>query len=292
MAVGALAHRSVYFFSILIFCLTLVHACLVVRSHFQAAAENDLAFASIIQTRASLCELLALKMLRHFTTNHVELAAVLTMSWNPLQGAPAYVVDEVKQEIGNKPEDLDNPMSALEMAISTQSKQFLSSPLVQNVINDIWAGRILLSSASSHALVRDDYKTREITTYDFRNEPFLDHYRLRVPKYRAILEFMNFALLLFFFVVCLSSALFSPGWIALLFTIHTPLARDLARLTIPEGLFMSQCLRFPLVHSSFSPIVFAFGFILDEFAASQVSFPCVGQVCCNTHVCIGTRLDK
>lgn len=95
--------------------------------------------------------------------------------------------------------------NASKMAISTQSKRFLSSPLVQNVINDIWAGRILLSSATNNALVKDDYKTREITTYDFRNEPFLDHYRLRVPKYRAMLEFMNFALLLFFFVVCLSS---------------------------------------------------------------------------------------
>ena len=41
--------------------------------------------------------------------------------------------------------------------------------------------------------------------YDYRKAPFLDHYRLRVPKYGAILEFLNFALLLTTFLLCLSS---------------------------------------------------------------------------------------
>lgn len=162
------------------------------------------------------------------------------------------------------------------MAISTQSKQFLSSPLVQNVINDIWAGRILLSSSTNNALVKDDYKTREITTYDFRNEPFLDHYRLRVPKYRAMLEFMNFGLLLFFFVLCLSST-----YILFIKLRCTVLKYQLSQKPRTHGNLGNSLHQYaccygshPVLFSNIVSPVFASGFILDEFASSQVC-PCL-----------------
>ncbi|SRR5258708_14573542 len=86
------------------------------------------------------------------------------------------------------------------------SKNFCASPLVQNIVNDIWMGHVIFSSPSTHALVKDDWKSREIAIYDPGNAPLLDHYRLRVPRYRAILEFLDFALLFILFVLCLASA--------------------------------------------------------------------------------------
>lgn len=92
------------------------------------------------------------------------------------------------------------------MAIATESKAFLASPVVQPVINDIYAGRVVFGMMSSHSVLADNYKPRATEIYDCRTAPFLDHYRLRVPKYGAILEFLNFALLMTLFLLCLSSA--------------------------------------------------------------------------------------
>ena len=91
------------------------------------------------------------------------------------------------------------------MAIATEAKRFLSSPLVQKVVNDIYRGRIVFSMTSHNSVLADNYKPRAIEIYDVHRAPFLDHYRLRVPRYGAILEFFNFAALLSLFVLALWS---------------------------------------------------------------------------------------
>lgn len=91
------------------------------------------------------------------------------------------------------------------MAIATESKMFLSSPMVQTIVNDIYSGRVVFSMQSHRSVLADNYKPRATEFYDVRKAPFLDHYRLRVPKYSAILEFCSFAGLLFLFLLCLSS---------------------------------------------------------------------------------------
>ena len=91
------------------------------------------------------------------------------------------------------------------MAIATESKHFLSSPLVQAVVNDIYRGRVVFSMTSHNSVLADNYKPKAIEIYDVHHAPFLDHYRLRVPRYGAILEFLNFAVLLCVFLLALSS---------------------------------------------------------------------------------------
>lgn len=86
------------------------------RSNFQELSDDDLAYSTIITTRASLCELLALKLLRYFTTTQIELAAVLTHAWNPLQSAPSSVIETVKADIGGDHRSLNDPMNALEVS--------------------------------------------------------------------------------------------------------------------------------------------------------------------------------
>jgi hypothetical protein len=120
--------------------------------------------------------------------------AVLTTSWNLLAGAPSHVVEEVKQALGGDGDDMNYPQSALEvcisclsynycayqvhqMAISTKAKAFLSSPVSQKVINDIYSGNVVFSMTANRSLLADNYKPRAIELYDYRAGPFLNHYR-------------------------------------------------------------------------------------------------------------------
>jgi hypothetical protein len=64
-----------------------------------------------------------------------------------------------------------------QIAISTKAKAFLSSPVAQEVVNDIYSGRIVFSMASKNSILADNYKPRAIKIYDYRKAPFLDHYR-------------------------------------------------------------------------------------------------------------------
>lgn len=89
----------------------------MVRAHFISSAEGDLAHAHVKLSQASLCELLAIKMLRHFAKNQIELVAVLTVNWHPIAGAPREVKDEVKKLVGGREDDLDDPASAIEVRL-------------------------------------------------------------------------------------------------------------------------------------------------------------------------------
>ncbi|KAJ7637601.1 receptor-activated Ca2+-permeable cation channel [Mycena polygramma] len=184
--------------------MAVVYACLVNRAYFLEESEDNLAYAGVMLSRATLCEILAMKLLSHFASNHITLVAVLTTSWSPLAGASPEVIEEVKQVLGGGA-NVNDAQSALEMAISTQAKHFISSPVSQTVINDIYNGRIVFSTATTRSMLADNYKPRAISIYDCRDAPILDHYRLRVPRYGAILEFLNFACLLVTFVLCLSN---------------------------------------------------------------------------------------
>ena len=76
--------------------MSVVYACFVVRSHFLSEATN-LAYSGVMLARASLCEILAMKLLGRFSANSLQLAATLTASWNPLAGAPTDVILDVRE---------------------------------------------------------------------------------------------------------------------------------------------------------------------------------------------------
>ncbi|KAH9989483.1 hypothetical protein BJV77DRAFT_1151491 [Russula vinacea] len=183
----------------------IVYVCLVVRENFINVAEQDLAFSGVSFSRAILCEILATKLVHHFASKRIELVSVLTTSWSPLAGAADDVIEDVKTTLRKKDNSgVDDLQSALEMAISSKAKRFVASPIVQSVVNDIYSGRVIYSPSANRSIVADNYKLRAIEIYDGRNAPWLNHYRLRVPRYGAILEFLNFALLLVVFVLCLA----------------------------------------------------------------------------------------
>lgn len=181
--------------------MAVVYACLVVRSYFLAESDSELAYAGVMQSRATLCEILAMKLLSRFASNHILLVAVLMTRWNPLAGATYDIVDQVKISLGQENDsDMDSPHSAMEvrkpillcyglsafeeMAISTQAKAFLASPISQKVVHDIYYGRIVFSMAAKRSILADNYKPRAIELYDYRSAPFIDHYRF-VLLFRA-----------------------------------------------------------------------------------------------------------
>ena len=96
------------------------------------------------------------------------------------------------------------------MAVQTEAKTFLSSHIVQSIINDIYTGRIVFSSTGSRSVLADNYKPRAIEIYDVSKAPLLNHYRLRVPKYGAILDFLSSVTLLVIFVFCITCEPLSP----------------------------------------------------------------------------------
>jgi len=108
--------------------------CLVVRSHFISAAEQDLAFSGVSFSRAILCEILAMKLVHHFASNQIELVSVLTTSWSPLAGATNDVIEDVKNILGNNEDrGVVDLQSALEVShFHTHS----SSPYAQSSIQD------------------------------------------------------------------------------------------------------------------------------------------------------------
>ncbi|UZJ56338.1 hypothetical protein CBS101457_005658 [Exobasidium rhododendri] len=213
--------------------LSILFILLVNRIQFQRDADRDLALQNVNQTRASLCELLAMKLLRTFSRNGLELITALTYPFSPFQGADESMIASE----GLDPDDVTRPgqtSSVLELAIFSKAKKFIKAPLCQRCIAGIYEGRIVLSYQSTHAILDDSYKKRPLGIYDPAKAPFLDHYRLRVPMIRNRIEFINFCILLIFYVWCLSSK-GSPTW------------------TTAETVF----------------VVWLFGFALDEFAQLQ-----------------------
>jgi len=68
------------------------------------------------------------------------------------------------------------------MAVSTNAKAFLASPVAQKVVNDIYSGRVVFSVQAHRSILADNYKPRAIEMYNPHNAPFLDHYRYVRPR--------------------------------------------------------------------------------------------------------------
>ncbi|MCJ1399863.1 hypothetical protein MMC11_003066 [Xylographa trunciseda] len=132
----------------------LVANCLQFNKEAQMSPGNS----GTSKTRAMVCELLAIKLLKEFSTR--ELVRVnakassadnaLSYDFYPLQGL-------VKQSIGSttptpnfRPQTGAARISTLEIAIRAQAKRFLAHPLVVQQLEAIWAGTIVFHSAADN----------------------------------------------------------------------------------------------------------------------------------------------
>ncbi|PYH49538.1 putative cation channel family transporter [Aspergillus saccharolyticus JOP 1030-1] len=185
--------------------------------------------SGVSQTRAMVSELLAIKLLREYTTR--ELIDALSYEFYPLNGQA--VTERTRgwnsTQVNKRPGIAR--ISCLEIAIRAQAKRFLSHPLVVQQLEAIWAGTIVFHSAADnlHRSLARPHRNgglaygstsnavpvnqqvqsgmsglrRSVTIYDPRDASLFKLSRLRVPRYRQFLSTLSFAILLVLFLAVL-----------------------------------------------------------------------------------------
>lgn len=141
--------------------------CLQFRKEEQANPGN----AGNSRTRALVCELLAIKLLKEYNTR--ELIDALSYDFFPLQGiaAPDIITIRPNGEQKNRarPAASLQRISTLEVAIRASAKRFLAHPLVVQQLEAIWAGTIVFHSAADN-LHRQRPESPRMSTYRKSNE--------------------------------------------------------------------------------------------------------------------------
>ncbi|TRX93079.1 hypothetical protein FHL15_005947 [Xylaria flabelliformis] len=195
--------------------------------------------AGVSTTRAKVCELLALKLLKEYTTR--ELIDALSYDFDPLQGS----VRTPPTPKGKAPESRGRAQfarsSTLEVAIRASAKHFVSHPLVVQQLEAIWSGAItfysshdnlhrpqegepgattsdhrsnadartpllgrqFLKEQTSQLPVHEIPVRRTVALYDPRNASPLKLSRLRVPRYRYFLSTLSLFVMICLFLAVL-----------------------------------------------------------------------------------------
>ncbi|KAK0438117.1 hypothetical protein EV421DRAFT_1972863 [Armillaria borealis] len=178
--------------------MSIVFCLLLNRVHF--IRDQSMATTSVSRTRAELCEILAIRTLRDYADNMLDLVHALSTSWSVYSGADREVMQFAREEREDLEERVGN---AIEMAILGRAKRFIKSSSCQRVIDGIWTGKCVYQATSSHSILSDTYKRTPIHFYDPHKAPLLDHYRLKVPAIRSVLEYTNFLILFVLFVIAI-----------------------------------------------------------------------------------------
>ncbi|KAG9233348.1 integral membrane channel protein [Amylocarpus encephaloides] len=117
---------------------------------FQKEGQANPGNAGVSRTRAMVCELLAVKLLKEYSTR--ELIDALSYDFFPLQGL---VTPSIATPAGQTaPMAPARPAAArtstVEVAIRASAKRFLAHPLVVQQLEAIWAGTIVFHSAADN----------------------------------------------------------------------------------------------------------------------------------------------
>jgi hypothetical protein len=116
---------------------------------FQKEGQANPGNAGNSRTRAMVCELLAIKLLKEYNTR--ELIDALSYDFFPLQGIATPVPSTPG---GNSQKSISRPaaarISTLEVAIRASAKRFLAHPVVVQQLEAIWAGTIVFHSAADN----------------------------------------------------------------------------------------------------------------------------------------------
>lgn len=210
--------------------MSIVFCCLLNRVHF--VRDENVATATLSRSRAHLCEILAIRTFRELANSMLQLTVALTACWHVYSGADPAIIAQAREE---RDDDLEDRVgNAIELAILGKAKRFIKSSSCQKVINGIWTGKCVYQPESSHSILSDTYKRTPVHFYDPHKAPLLDHYRLKVPAIRSVLEYFNFLILFVLFIIAIETS-------------------EVNKINIYENLFM----------------IYALGFTLEKIAAMQ-----------------------
>lgn len=196
--------------------------------------------AGVSRTRALLAELLAMRMLREFSTR--ELIDCLAYDFDPLHGSVSAETTRAATRLHKSAtRDLGSRhgvarTSALEVAIRASAKRFLAHRLVVQHLEAVWAGNICFHNAqdslhrypekpsvnqarqygstyiSSTEVLRGRDKVRgihgqpirrSVTLYNPGDASLFKLSRLRVPRYRQLFSTFSYAIMLGLFIAIL-----------------------------------------------------------------------------------------
>ncbi|MCJ1311997.1 hypothetical protein MMC25_005671 [Agyrium rufum] len=117
---------------------------------FNKEAQTYPGLSGTSRTRALVCELLAMRLLKEFSTR--ELIDALSYDFFPLQGATGSTTPTPTWDQSAKARFQPRVarISALEISIRAQAKRFLAHPLVVQQLEGIWAGSIVFHSVADN----------------------------------------------------------------------------------------------------------------------------------------------
>jgi len=212
--------------------VSVVYCLLVNRVQFLREQSYQAHHQTVNITRANVCELIASRVLRRFDEDHegreglLTLANVLVAGFEPFQNAPPEVIHNSRTVVQwnvrwhlTRPE-YQRMLTALEVAIVSESKSFLSTSACQKIVENVYRGRIIYTPTSFIDILPDHYKNRGISLYDPRKAPLLNQYRLIVPRTRNIIEASQFILLLVLYVLMMVNKAHTIGPSHLRFTAY------------------------------------------------------------------------
>ncbi|KAI8942688.1 hypothetical protein NX059_000737 [Plenodomus lindquistii] len=205
---------------------------------FRKEGEDHPGNMGVSKTRALICELLAMRLLKEYSTR--ELIDALSYDFDPLQGLQG-------QSQGNNTPNWSRQaprsarISTLEIAIRAQAKKFLAHPLVVRQLKAIWAGTIVFHSAADSLHRKPDSPVgrgydgfdghmspragpsrrrsptkapaplpptallrRTVTLYDPHDASLFKLSRLRVPRYRTLFSTISYGIMLGLFLAVLA----------------------------------------------------------------------------------------
>lgn len=192
----------------IIFCL-LVNRAQFIREHASAAHHQ-----TVNLTRALLCEIVAERVLRRYNEHNpgprglLKLATILVAGFDPFQNAPEALLNDADSDRDihffmrdrHWTSSGEGKLTALEVAIVSESKSFLASGASQKVVDAIYKGAVVYSPTSFIDILPDRWKKRPVSLYDPRRGPILNQYRLMVPRTRTCVELVYFVVLLGLFL--------------------------------------------------------------------------------------------
>ncbi|KAF7985141.1 hypothetical protein HWV62_7698 [Athelia sp. TMB] len=268
-------------------------------NHVHFVRDQGISTRPLSQCRAEVCELIATRILREYGNNTLDMALAITTSWPVYSGADPTLMRVARQERDDLEERVGN---AIEMAIIGKARRFIKSSPCQKVIDSIWTyvtygGNVLnLTSNWSAAanvsiklkavipfFLTQTYKRTPIHFYDPHKAPLLDHYRLKVPAVRSVLEYTkghSFIILFILFV----------------FTLET---NDLDRINPAEVIFMVYVTRLrsvPYVYAldlgtiSWWMLDLWFGLDASGFENASQFHSIFGPVLMVTYTCLSNTL--
>ncbi|KAL8783893.1 MAG: hypothetical protein Q9213_004311 [Squamulea squamosa] len=185
--------------------ISIVYCLLVNRVQFLREQTYHAHHQTVNITRASLCEILANRVLRKYDEDNpghaglLLLANILVVGFEPFQNAPEEIVQIERLTptwAVQKKGGYERKSTALELAIISESKIFLSSSACQKLVESVYAGRVVYTPVSFIDILPDHYKHKHISLYHPRKAPLLNQYRLIVPRTRNFLDLCQFIVLL------------------------------------------------------------------------------------------------